>query len=81
MTKEEQLVEQLALEKGVRMGICACLTNLVVEHAKVVGGDQSKALATIRAALDNTVPCHRSTSKLRTPLAPPSRFRTLYREA
>lgn len=55
MTKEEELTQQLALETAVRLGLCACLINLVAEHAKVKGGDPSKALAAIETALKNTV--------------------------
>jgi hypothetical protein len=54
MTKKQQLAEQLALEKAVRLGVISCLINLIVEHARVVGGDQTKALNDIKRALKNT---------------------------
>jgi hypothetical protein len=54
LTKKQQLTEQLALEKAIRLGLCACLINLICEHARVVGGDQSKALADIETAMKNT---------------------------
>jgi len=54
MTKEQQLTQQLAIETAVRLGLCGCMINLIVEHARVVGGDQSKAIETIRGALNKT---------------------------
>jgi hypothetical protein len=46
--------EQLALEKAVRLGLTMCLINLIVEHATVVGGDQTQTLSDIKAALKST---------------------------
>jgi hypothetical protein len=55
LTKKQQLAEQLALENAVRLGLCACMINLVAEHARVTGGnDPIKALANIKAAMNNT---------------------------
>jgi hypothetical protein len=54
MTKESQLVEQLALEKAVRLGLCACVIDLVVEQAKLKGGNRSKALAAIQTSMKKT---------------------------
>jgi hypothetical protein len=54
-TKKQQLQEQLALANAVRLGICACMVNLVAEHARVTDkGDPAKAFADIRAAMQNT---------------------------
>jgi hypothetical protein len=54
LTKKQELTEQLALEKAVRLGLCACFINLVCEHARIVGGNQSTALADIETAMKNT---------------------------
>ncbi len=54
-TKKQELTEQLAIEKAVRLGIIACFINLVAQHARVVGGDKTRAIADIQAALSKTV--------------------------
>ncbi len=51
MAKEAQLVEQLALEKAVRLGLCTCVIDLIVEYAKSKGGNRSKALAAIQTSM------------------------------
>ena len=56
MTKKQELVEQLAIESAVRLGLIACFINLVAQHARVTGGDNpTKALADIHSAMRNTV--------------------------
>ena len=55
LTKKQELTQQLALETAVRLGLIACLRELIVQHAKVVGGDQTKAIGDIQFALTNTI--------------------------
>jgi hypothetical protein len=53
-TKKQELQEKLVFEQCIRIGICTCLMDLIQENAKLIGGDQEKAVADIESGLRKT---------------------------
>jgi hypothetical protein len=55
MSNQRELEQQLLRARSIGLGLSAVLTSLMVEHAKLIGGDPDKAILRVRRILDDSL--------------------------